>query len=159
MWIAVVVCIVSCKENEEYPIVPAISFKSLGTMLAQNGNDSMGVIVISFTDGDGDLGLHPDDTLPPFNSGSQYYRNFQLELFEKVNGNWVLNPLSPQLGGRMPYLTPEGSNKALKGDIQMETNLPINKTMDTLFFNVFIYDRELHKSNVVQTSEIIINTN
>jgi hypothetical protein len=159
LWVGVFLALASCKKNEEYPIEPAISFKELSTMISANGKDSMAVFVVSFTDGDGDLGLRPDDTLPPFNSGSQYYRNFQLEMFEKINGVFTLNPISPQLGGRMPYLTPAGSNKALKGEIQMESNLPIGVVNDTCYFNVFIYDRALHKSNVVQTPEIVINTN
>lgn len=158
-----IVCIAvlfsSCKKDEVYPIEPVISFKSIGTLIGSNSKDSLAVIIVNFTDGDGDIGLNPDDTLPPFNSGSPYYRNYQLELFEKVNGTWVLNSLSPTLGGRLPYLTPKGSNKALKGEIRMDSNLPIHKTNDTCYFNVFIYDRALHKSNVVQTAEFIINTN
>ena len=149
----------SCKKDVVYPIEPVLSFKSVGTLVAANSKDSMAVIIVDFTDGDGDIGLNPDDTLPPFNSGSPYYRNYQLEFFEKINGAWVLNSLSSTMGGRLPYLTPKGSNKALKGEIRMDSNLPIHKTSDTCYFNVFIYDRALHKSNVVQTTEFIINTN
>ena len=148
----------ACKKDEIYPIEPIISFKSVGTFTGNSGKDSMAVIVVNFTDGDGDIGLNPDDTLPPFNSGSPYYRNYIIEFFEKVNGVWVLNPISPTLGGRLPYITPKGSNKALKGEIRMDINLPLHKTNDTCYFTVFIYDRAHHKSNVAQTTEIIINT-
>jgi len=151
--------IAACKKDEIYPIEPILSFKSIGTFTGSNGKDSMAAIVVNFTDGDGDIGLNPDDTLPPFNSGSPYYRNYQMEFYEKVNGVWVLNPISPTLGGRLPYLTPKGSNKALKGEIRMDSNLPIHKTNDTCYINVFIYDRALHKSNIVQSIEFVINTN
>jgi len=148
-----------CKKDEVYPIEPVISFKSVALLGGSNSKDSMAVITVNFTDGDGDIGLNPDDTLAPFNPGSPYYRNYQMEFYEKINGVWTLNPISPTLGGRLPYLTPKGSNKALKGEIKMDSNLPIHKTLDTCYVNIFIYDRALHKSNVVKTSEFIITTN
>lgn len=155
---ATVVLLFACKKNEEYPIEPVISLKSFFTLQDQSGFDTLAVIELNFTDGDGDLGLRASDVNPPFDTGSIYYRNFQIELYKRVAGAWQLDPNSVYMGGRIPYLTPTGSNKALKGEIRMDSFLPFGLTGDTCFMNVFIYDRALHKSNVVKTPELLLTT-
>jgi hypothetical protein len=148
----------ACKKNEEYPVEPIISLKSFYTLRDFSGYDTTAVIELNFTDGDGDIGLRASDVYPPFDTGSIYYRNFQVEFYRWVDGAWQLDPNSVYMGGRIPYLTPTGSNKALKGEIRMDSFLPFGLTGDTCYMNVFIYDRALHKSNVVQTPNIVLTT-
>ncbi len=159
--VAVLIALTACKKADEYPILPAITFKSLTTQRDAGGFDTKGVVTISFTDGDGDLGYFSSGNGSPYDDTlSQYYYNFIVKFFEKKSGVWTPNAvnLTGRLNGRMPYLTPEGTNKALKGDIAMDLFLPTPMTADTVRYDIFIYDRGLHQSNTITTSELIINT-
>jgi len=66
---------ISCKKPETYPIVPHIEFVSFIKIINdQNQNiDNKGVLKISFTDGDGDLGLAEGDTLSPYTREYLFY--------------------------------------------------------------------------------------
>ncbi|MFA5783036.1 MAG: hypothetical protein WC868_12290, partial [Bacteroidales bacterium] len=58
---------------------------------------------------------------------------------------------------RIPVLTPNGENKSIKGDIEVE--LFINNYVsnyDTIAFDVSIADRALNVSNTIRTSDIIV---
>jgi len=159
----------SCRKIEEYPVEPVIAYDNFVLLLnTQTGKTERGVLSISYTDGDGDLGLDPSDTLPPFNRGSDYYYNFLIKYYEKQNGTFVEVPLlswDPDLqkydtitfNGRFPNLTPEHGNKNIKGVIQdtLYVNNPLSD-FDTIKFKVSIYDRALNLSNEVETPEIIV---
>ena len=64
--------------------------------------------------------------------------------------------LTTPLRYRIPDLTPDDRNKAIKGIIVDTIPLNPNPVYDTIQFSMFIYDRALHKSNVVFTPEIIV---
>jgi len=152
-----ILLIAACRKPDTYPDTPVITFKSISTTKSSAGYDVSSHVVISFTDGDGDIGYNSfgngaiyDDTLSP------YYSNFVVKVFQKKNGVWTADTI--KLPGRIPYLTPEGNNKALKGDIAMDLPLPFGVVNDTMRYDIFIYDRALHQSNTVTTSEIIITT-
>ncbi len=163
------VMLFSCRKIEKYPIEPVIKYDNFILLLnTQTGKTERGVLSISYTDGDGDLGLDPDDTLPPFDKGSDYYYNILIKYFEKQNGTFVEVPLlswNPEeqtydtitFNGRFPNLTPIHGNKNIKGIIQdtMYVNNPLSD-FDTIKFKVSIYDRALHLSNEVETPEIVI---
>ena len=72
------------------------------------------------------------------------------------NGIW--NSIDTPVSARLPFLTPEGPNKGLRGEINRELALPIGLVQDTLRYEIFIYDRSLNKSNTVNTSAIILST-
>lgn len=158
----------SCMRMEEYPVEPTISYLDIEKIL--NENDSIydrGILKFEFTDGDGDLGLAKNDTFPPFNPESKYYYNLIIDYFEVRNG--VETPVSltfynseteefdtVYLSGRIPLLTPKGSNKALTGEIN-DTVFIYNyySDFDTLFLTFKIVDRALHESNVERTPYIV----
>ena len=77
-------------------------------------------------------------------------------MFIKQNGVW--NTIDTPVSSRIPYLTPDGKNKALKGEILRELNLPFPLVNDTMKYDIFIYDRGLHQSNTITTPEFIFNT-
>lgn len=148
----------SCMKKESYPIVPQIEFAGYYNIFYDSSKIARkGVLTISFTDGDGDLGLHDYDLYPPFDSLSPYFYNYFIDQYLKINGAFVLDTsLVTPLRYRIPYLTPDDPNKAIKGII-VDT-LPLNPkpVHDTIKFSMYIYDRALHKSNVVFTPEIIV---
>jgi hypothetical protein len=160
--------VISCKRLEEYPPEPVITF--IGFEKLFNETDSIydrGILSFEFTDGDGDLGLAPGDTFPPFNPGSKYYYNLLIDYYEVRNGVETKVPLTfynPEtegydtvyLSARIPLLTPKGINKAISGEIY-DTLFIYNyfSDFDTLFLKFQLIDRALNESNVEKTPYIV----
>ena len=146
----------SCVKEEQYPVEPAITFLDFGVYRDVSDKDSVGVITISYTDGDGDIGLNDWDTLEP------YKYNYYLKFLEQVNG--TLTEVEPadkniNFNARIPILTPEGRNKNIKGNIAMSIELYYSRyalKSDTVAFEIYIKDRALHSSNVIQTPLFIL---
>lgn len=144
-----------CRKTEKFPVEPQLTFKSFEIF-----GDSAS-LTVSFTDGDGDIGLNASDTQAPFDTGSVYYNNFFLETEDLINGVWTPYTFpGVQLYYRIPRITPNGQNKTLEGDIAVAIDplpLSISQLSDTVRFSVMIVDRELHESNVVYTDMILVD--
>ena len=130
----------SCKEPIEYPLEPVIAFKSIATTQDAFGFDSKVYVTITFTDGDGDIGYYPRESgrnASVFDDpASPYYNNFIVKTWIMRSGNWIED--TTNVSARLPYMTPEGANKALKGEIQRELTLPPQLVQDTLKYEIFI---------------------
>lgn len=147
----------ACLPNNNFPDEPVVEFKEFKKIPTSDGKDEKGVLVLKFTDGDGDIGLDQGDTLPPHDPSSIYYYNFFTRYYEKQNGEFVEVELGTPNYFRIPVLTPVGQNKSLEGEIEVE--LYINNPFsdyDTIKFDAWIVDQALHESNTVETGEIII---
>ncbi len=147
----------SCMKKEEYPVIPSIKFENFRKIQNDKGIDVKGILDISFTDGDGDIGLSPTDTIAP------YDYNFFINYFEKRKGIFQkINFEGVSFNSRIPYIIPEGENKPVKGEI--EDTLFINNRFDpeaypdfdTIYFEAYILDRALNKSNTIKTPVIIV---
>ena len=144
-----------CRKTGEFPVEPQLTFKSFELF-----GDSAS-LTVSFTDGDGDIGLDASDNQTPFDTASAYYNNFFLEQEDLINGVWTPYqfPGLP-LYYRIPRITPNGQNKTLEGDIAVAIDplpLSISQLSDTVRFSVKIVDRALHESNVVYSNMIFVN--
>ncbi len=153
-----------CRKYDTYPVIPHIDLYGFEKLPPDStGVDQRGVIALSFTDGDGDLGLTSvQDT-------GKYQFDIFVKYFELQKGTFkeiILTSPNPQTGkldtiwfhGRIPYLTPVGKSKAISG--QIYDTLFINNyssPYDTIKYQIYIQDRALNKSNVVETPAIIIN--
>ena len=65
-----ILCVVflnGCFTAPEYPVNPVIEFEQIEFKEVPNFQDSL-ILTINFRDGDGDLGLYPDEIAPPYNS-------------------------------------------------------------------------------------------
>ena len=143
-----------CLQDEEYPIIPEIVYEDFILLLnTQSGIIERGVLKFSFKDGDGDIGLHQSDVDPPYDF------NLFIDYFEIQNKDTVqiflVDPASGDtstFNARIPILTPKGSDKSIKGEIE-DTLFIYDPTsaFDTIMFKVYLVDRALHKSNVIQT--------
>lgn len=163
----------SCKEKEIYSNIPQIEYKT-AYFLQAGGKDSLMKLVISFKDGDGDIGLKGSDTLAPFNpvfdsltnvSLNKYYFNCYVGYKEKIAGKYY--PYIPigttdtfQYTFRVQNLTPEGRHKAIRGELELDIDKSVSQrisaaTTDTIIYSVYIYDRLLNKSNEIQTPPIV----
>lgn len=155
----------SCKKSETIIPTPSIELIGFEQIYNSDGKDSLGILHLSFKDGDGDLGLAPEDTFPPFNKSSNFYYNFFITYYELQMGQWVkVDPQAPFPGGdtvsnssRIPFLTPDGQVKQLEGELFIElfTNNPFS-SWDTIRYEASIVDRALNRSNQVQTRSIIL---
>jgi len=162
MVILLIVVLGACKKAETYPIIPEIKLESYLRLYNSNLNVyDRGVLKISFTDGDGDIGLRQEETQPP------YDYNFYISYFEIQNGDTVrVYPTitDPATGNidtltfdqRIPMLTPIGSIKSIEGEIEDTLQAyNFNSTFDTIMFEAYIIDRAFHKSNTVITPLIV----
>lgn len=147
-----------CLKPEKYPDEPEIKFKFFKAM-----GDS-GLVSFEFTDGDGDVGLGESETTPPFDTSSQFYYNVFITYQEKVDGVWQNGKTIPagddiEFNYRTRLLTPNGKNKALKGEIQIFLvpiyYNPFSPDNDTIRYRIQMCDRALHLSNEVLTPDII----
>jgi hypothetical protein len=146
----------SCMKKETYPDIPQIEFAGWQSVFDTGQFPKRGILAITFKDGNGDIGLNPADTFPPFNKQGDYYYNYVFIYYEKQMGTYVKIDLDPPFSARIPILTPDNPNKAIKGIIVDTLALNPHPLFDTIRFDLFIYDRALHKSNVVTTPDIIL---
>jgi hypothetical protein len=152
----------SCMKKEVYPDIPVIAFQDFTLMYGSRIYPDSGLLTISFKDGDGDIGLRTDQKAPPFDTGSIYYYNYIIDYYEKQNGTFVKRIFdtasNSAFNSRIPYLTPNDPNKAIKGIIEntLDFHLMPAPVYDTIKLKFYIYDRALHKSNVDSTPPIIL---
>lgn len=145
-----------CMKKQSYPDIPAISLLGLELIYDTAQVVRTGILSISYQDGNGDIGLNPPDTFPPYQRNGPYYYNYVFTYFEKQNGVFKQVDLLIPFSLRIPVLTPNDPNKAIKGFIMDTIGLYPPPLHDTIKFEAFIYDRALNKSNVITTPEIIL---
>lgn len=158
----------SCKKVDRFPPEPRIEYLNFSRVYNPDLEIyDRGVLHFSFEDGDGDIGLNSGDTFPPFNNGSDYYYNLIIIYNEMQHGELVevpivwFNPQTEQydtlsLSSRIPYLTPDGINKAISGEIWDTLFIyNFNSEFDTIQFDAYIIDRALNESNTISTPLII----
>lgn len=164
----------SCKEKEIYPEVPALEWQRNYFFIEQDAfgiNDTLIGIVLTYKDGDGDIGLNDGDTFPPYDRQSDtlgiirnpYFYNLNVEYLEMKDG--VLGPFiipnttdTFKLQARIASLTPDGVHKAIRGDINYQFSPPLYPGLrsDSVLLRVRLTDRALHQSNVVESPWIIL---
>jgi len=157
--IVLALVMVGCKREEKFPVEPAISFISLEKIDDGSGIDNKATLTIHFQDGDGDIGLNVDDIYEPFDTASEYYYNYFINYYKKIDGDFQLiefegitfNQRIPRLSNNVP--------ESIEGDLYID--LPINSfdlttQYDTIKFSCYIVDRELHKSNTIETTPLVV---
>lgn len=130
-------------------------------------------LVFSFKDGDGDIGFTDADTNAPFNpvydnNGNllnKYYFNCYVDYREKIDGAYwpYITPGKTDTFAykfRVQNLTPDGRHKAIRGELEVDINICDGQRQsiydtDTIIYNIYIYDRMLNKSNIIETPPII----
>ncbi len=160
----------ACRKEPNYPDTPQIEFVRVDQKTEkENGilHDIL-TLVVSYKDGNGDLGLSKTDTIsgdfePPFDLKSLYFNNFFADLQVKRGDTYVpyFQNAALNFNGRFDRLSADGRKEALEGEIKYTISSfysDIFDAADTVRFEIFIYDRALNKSNVVYTNDIILFT-
>jgi hypothetical protein len=151
IFLSLLLAFASCKKQPVFPVEPHIEFVSFTKI--QNGTaiDQKGTLELSFTDGDGDIGLEQSDTVEP------YKYNFFITYLEKQHGVYQVVQTPTSFNARIPVINPDGGSKSIQGniDIDLYINNPLS-TFDTIRFDCYIFDKKLHQSNTVSTPDIIV---
>lgn len=150
----------SCKKGPEYPKEPIIKFEKIEKFevfneLTLSRQDSI-VIAISFTDGDGDLGLDADDLLQP-DYKDKY--NYIIDVYKKIGSSFVLIDLGGKEYGNFAPLVDKKYRGPIDGvlrrDIIIDHNLNTEIPNNTVIrFEVKIIDRAFNISNKIITPEV-----
>lgn len=158
----------SCEKVPTFSDTPEIEFEGLNREvifdpLTLSGADSI-TIMLNFKDGDGDLGLNDGEA----NNGiyiDEFAKNFHITFFRKENGEFkdITNNglVALDFGGVFERLAPTDDIAPIQGTLSHNISLlQINNPnfisqYDTLRFEVYIYDRELNRSNTITTSEFV----
>jgi hypothetical protein len=153
----------SCKKsNESYPETPALEF---GSFTATSKYDAF--LVLKFTDGDGDIGLRTSDTMGMYDKTTPYYYNLYIKTtYKAADGTFKdtsiydLQTNSVDTGlirQRVQYVEKTSKESYLKGEFQITLNGYRQSTKHKIIkYKIYFYDRALHKSNVVETPELIV---
>ena len=150
-----------CVKPPEYPIVPAIEFVSVSSDYVYSGYTD--TITISFTDGDGDIGTGGpgDDScnicgLQTGDSTCLNLSSFNVYLIDHRD-NCIATLASADV-------EPKGKFDALSGEIVIIATIDSKNCFplvpgckDTVVYSVVIKDKAGHRSNVVQTTPIVVD--
>ena len=153
LFIVLLMLFFACKKRESFSDIPYLEFSHYEL---KDSVDALGNITklcelhIYFTDGDGDIGLFEQDSIPPFDY------NLFVNYYEMNNGNLQIQNLTPPYHIRMPNLTPTGQNKSLKVDVKYDVNVTYRNS-DTIKFELKLFDRALNESDWASSSLIILN--
>jgi hypothetical protein len=143
----------SCVKEKSFPPQPEIEF----LRYQKYGADSADC-VITFKDGDGDIGIEDGDTAEADDFQMKYlYKGTdgQYHPFDAIDSTAVMDTLFYSY--RVPNITPEGQYKALEGEIKAKLRShPLYFPDHTsIKFEIRLRDRAGNWSNITTTSEII----
>ena len=142
-----------CIKAPDYPLEPVIEFAGLtkDTLDQDQFNTDSLIVVLNFTDGDGDLGSENDVNVFIVDRRTDFISDrFRIPRLDKAGSN---NGISGEL-----YLTlyttcctyPNGAPPC-----EPSTEFPTN----TLSYEIYIVDQARNRSNSVITPEIVIRCN
>ena len=151
----------SCrKPADKYPIEPQIEYKSFVAYDKYNA-----LLTFKFTDGDGDIGLKPEDTLGDFNKNSIYYYNLYIKTYYKnyqgiFTDTLIFDSQTSQIDSglirqRIQFIENDTKDQYLRGEIQVLLNGYRQSVNHKLIkYKIFMFDRSKNKSNEIETPEL-----
>ncbi|MCF6183576.1 MAG: hypothetical protein L3J56_02925 [Bacteroidales bacterium] len=155
----------ACPKPKQYPPEPQIQFEQVqlkdSVDLLGNTN-KVYRLKFGLIDGDGDIGLEESDSAGIFHPDSLYSNDLFTTLYEIINGDTIKVDSSKQRNFRIPYVEPQGQNKTLIADLYININFSYNGDgnlpYDSIYFDFYIVDRKLHKSNIQSTPVLKLDT-
>lgn len=168
------ILVFSCIGDPDFSFTPEIGFSKIQVITTSSpdilGNvskrDSV-VISVDFKDGDGDLGFSEEDYKALIKRTGDSIKTIDVNIFVAKNGKFVRSNPSEKIGGNLKgFRFKQGSKMgAIEGIIDYSTSFGytnFNKIpgltgkSDTVKFTVQIMDRALNKSNVTESSPIVL---
>ncbi len=145
------ITIMACSKPNDLPVTPEIKYYSHEV---KQGFDSLGNklklidVKFSFKDREGDIGLSQNEIEAPYDF------NLQTTSYIQLNGNFEFRS---EEKSRISDLRTYATKRGLQGYINIELKEYVLIPNSTFKYEIFILDRELHKSNVISTPEITFN--
>jgi hypothetical protein len=145
--------LICCNKSDNFSDIPYLEFTRYQL---KDSVDALGNIKkicelhIYFTDGDGDIGLFEDDTIPP------YDYNLFVNYFEMQQDTFLKVDISPPYHIRIPDLMPSGQNKTLKAELKYDIDITYRNS-NVIRFELKLFDRSLNESNWIITPSINVN--
>ena len=144
--------IIACTKPPDYSDTPEIGFISFSknTMIQGSGFEDETTLTISFTDGDGDIGI--DDGTPSvyfkdLRDGSEFITFVAPEIPEQGVGNGISGEMYIKVNTTCCIHPDPDQNDGCNSDF---SEYPV----DQLVYEVYIIDRAGNKSNVIQTAPL-----
>lgn len=162
--------LISCAKPPKYPDEPLIVFDSLSKSVVQDktvAEDSL-FLFFSFQDGDGDLGTAAGDTVTNIFYFDDRFSITDVPGPDSIQANiFIIDRRSDDYeftsSYRLPYLTPVGEVKAIKGQVRIAAKFSCrfvaksnNYVADTIAPQLYIVDRANNKSNIVDLPPIYV---
>lgn len=149
----------SCLKKQDFPDEPQLEYVGFSKATPISATDSIGVVHMTFTDGDGNVGLDIDDNTGRFHIDSIYNSNLFIFPFKKIDG--VFEPAFVNLANHVrisPRLS--DSNDPIEGDIDASVLYPARTATDAsdtviLRWEIYLVDRDFNHSNVITTPEFM----
>jgi hypothetical protein len=168
------ILVLACIGEPDFSFTPEIGFNSIQVITTSSpdilGNiskrDSV-IISVDFKDGDGDLGFSEEDYKALVKKTGDSVKTIDVNIFVAKNGKFVKSNPSEKIGGNLKgFRFKQGTKSgAIEGVIDYSTSFGYSNydkipgltgKSDTVKFSVQIIDRALNKSNITQTSPIIL---
>lgn len=166
--------VIACTGEPDFSFTPEIGFNSIQVITTSSpdilGNiskrDSV-IISVDFKDGDGDLGFSEEDYKALVKKTGDSVKTIDVNIFVAKNGKFVKSSPSEKIGGNLKGFRFKQGTKpgAIEGVIDYSTSFGYSNydkipgltgKSDTVKFSVQIIDRALNKSNITETSPIIL---
>jgi hypothetical protein len=166
--------VLACTGEPDFSFTPEIGFSNIQVVTTSSpdilGNitkrDSV-IISIDFKDGDGDLGFSEEDYKALIKKTGDSIKTIDVNILVAKNGKYTKSNPVEKIGGNLKGFRFKQGTKAgaIEGIIDYSTSfgytnfdkIPgLTGKSDTVKFTVQIMDRALNKSNVTETSPIVL---
>ena len=138
IYLLFIISLIACEKEDSTHFFPEIAFENISPFpFAQEYSDSI-VIIISYSDRDGNLGENNPDIH---------------NLFVQDNRNDI------EYEYRIPELTPSGSDISITGNFNIKINgtgITDESSSQKVNYNIYVKDRAGNSSNTITTSSITI---
>jgi hypothetical protein len=137
----------SCVKKKEYSDEPEIGYKDF--VLNEDGSADM---VLTFSDGDGDVGRDPGDATINLYS-TYYYKDTITGNFTAFYDQFTLDTTRNNFTVRMPVSDYDG--RSITGEIMVHiSKYRHSKKIKSLKYVTYLFDNAGHQSNILSTPEL-----
>lgn len=155
----------SCVDTPDFDNTPSIRFNDVEPFtiydsFSQTNADSI-VITIDFEDGDGDLGISPEERSDTTKLNTIYkeWGNYEITVLErKKDGTFQVRPVSVFDKLFFDTLKRDGKPGPIKGKLDFRQTLPASRfaKLTTVKFRIRVRDRAFNVSNSVETDTLSV---
>jgi hypothetical protein len=146
-------CLWGCSAYESYPSIPEIHFKKLvvaDTVTKEMEVEKLAFLTFSFVDGDGDIGISPQDVDSISKIHYTWYQRLPDSTYKPYQFSGSVIMQTSNIPWKSVMDKTKAQNKVLKGTIRLQLFTPttLPEGVDTMRVEYYIFDRAGNQSNV-----------